>query len=147
MMFHKQNQLFDVNTFSEIHEDILKEFEYKWHRYNVNYCMVILKLEENVINQKEMLKKNIRATDKYIELDNGYHILMLGHTKLQEASRALLKIQRLIMIEQNLMHLHTIVFAKAIEVNYQFNLQDALHSLALFSIDKKNPIDLLDIYN
>jgi len=79
-------------SLKKINNQILKEVDYYYNRYNINITFCLIKFNINITTKE--LKKNFRLLDKIIELEKNTFLIIFFFVNENQVCQALYKLER-----------------------------------------------------
>lgn len=127
---HNYNEIYNNNL------TIFKECDYQFIRYNVEFCLCLIKLEKEISEKNIDLLNMIRLTDKYIKIDEIYHLIIFTHSNHEQSTKAILKIEKFIINQYNL-YQDKLFNCCIFEKNENINVKEMLLKIGI-EIETKN---------
>ncbi|MFK5881422.1 MAG: hypothetical protein QM482_04325 [Sulfurospirillum sp.] len=97
-------------------------------RYGVNYSVVLIKMDDRIKNCTYDYRGIIRLTDKYIKIDNQFHLLIFTFSNPKEVCGAIFAIEKKILLYCNL-YIDTVFKAIIVHKNNSISSLDILMNI------------------
>lgn len=101
MFFHITETKHNYNEIYNNNIEIFKECDYQFERYTVFYSLCLIKLDNEVSEINIDFLSLIRLTDRYIKIDDVYHLFLFTHSNYEQVTQTILKIEKIILNQMN----------------------------------------------
>ena len=117
------------NTFDEV--------DYLYDRYSIEYTIVLIEFKDDLLHLDLHLKELLRLSDKYIKLNEKYHLILFTYTSFKQACQAILSLERKITKKYSLYYKNVLFNSYSQEKTREFSSLELLKKINTLLVQKK----------